>query len=215
MSSPIVSVTTPSGAIVDPKTGTAVFAFVKWMQQVGQLLNKAFSSGGVLVPTSIPTPTPTSLGGVLSAGPLNHQWINEIDVTGTPHLNQPAFLDIAGLAAPSQVPPLSLLNGSVTPSQVPVLSLLNGAVTAAQVPPLSALTGSVTASQVPALSLLSGSVTASQVPALSLLTGQITTSQLPPSGQTVVITTAKLTTGGANGSMTFTDGILTAEVAAT
>lgn len=33
-------------------------------------------------------------------------------------------------------------------------------------------------------------------------------------GQTVVITTAKLTTGGAQGSMTFTNGILTAQVPA-
>lgn len=33
--------------------------------------------------------------------------------------------------------------------------------------------------------------------------------------QSVVIMTAKLTPGGTNGSMTFTNGILTAEVAAT
>lgn len=37
----------------------------------------------------------------------------------------------------------------------------------------------------------------------------------PPAGLTVVITTAKLTGGGANGSMTFTNGVLTARVAAT
>jgi hypothetical protein len=34
-------------------------------------------------------------------------------------------------------------------------------------------------------------------------------------GLTVTITTAKLTTGGVNGSMTFTHGILTAQTAAT
>lgn len=34
-------------------------------------------------------------------------------------------------------------------------------------------------------------------------------------GITVVVTTAKLTGGGANGSMTFTNGILTAQTAAT
>ncbi len=34
-------------------------------------------------------------------------------------------------------------------------------------------------------------------------------------GVTVVITTAKLTGGGANGTMTFTNGILTAQTAAT
>jgi hypothetical protein len=34
-------------------------------------------------------------------------------------------------------------------------------------------------------------------------------------GLTVTITTAKLTTGGVNGSMAFTNGILTAQTAAT
>ena len=34
-------------------------------------------------------------------------------------------------------------------------------------------------------------------------------------GLTVVVATAKLTTGGTNGSMTFTNGVLTAQVAAT
>ncbi len=37
----------------------------------------------------------------------------------------------------------------------------------------------------------------------------------PPAGLTVTITTAKLTGGGANGSMTFTNGVLTAQTPAT
>lgn len=37
----------------------------------------------------------------------------------------------------------------------------------------------------------------------------------PPSGVTTTITTAKLTGGGANGSMTFTNGVLTAQTPAT
>lgn len=37
----------------------------------------------------------------------------------------------------------------------------------------------------------------------------------PPAGITAVITTAKLTGGGANGSMTFTNGVLTAHSDAT
>ncbi len=37
----------------------------------------------------------------------------------------------------------------------------------------------------------------------------------PPAGITGTITTAKLTGGGANGSMTFTNGVLTAHVNAT
>jgi hypothetical protein len=197
---PIVSVTTPNGPIVDIKTGSAVFSFLKWMQQVGQLLNQVFDNQGALSPDSIPFPTSTSLGGVTSAGPVTHQWINSIDSTGTPLLSQPAFTDLSGTAAANQIPPLSALSGSVTAGQVPALSALNGSVTPAQVPPLSSL---------------NGSVTAGQVPNLSALNGQITEAQLPASGQNVTIITAKLTTGGANGSMTFTNGILTAQVQAT
>lgn len=37
----------------------------------------------------------------------------------------------------------------------------------------------------------------------------------PPAGITAVIATAKLTGGGANGSMTFTNGVLTARTDAT
>jgi len=213
-SKPIVSATTPTGPLVDTKTGTGVSAFVKWMQNVGALLNQVFSNGGMLSPDSIPFPTATSLGGVESAGPVNHEWINAINGLGEPQLAQPGFPDLAGIAAPSQVPPLSLLNGSVTAAQVPALSSLSGSVTASQVPPLSGLDGSVTASQVPPLSALSGSVTASQVPALSALTGNITSSQGPTSAFSGTINTAKLTVGGANGTMTFTNGILTSQVAA-
>lgn len=75
-------------------------------------------------------------------------------------------------------------------------------------------TGAFTASQ-PAFTDISGTATAAQVPALSALNGQITTSQLPASGLSVTITTAKLTGLGSNGSMTFTNGILTAQTPAT
>ena len=59
-----------------------------------------------------------------------------------------------------------------------------------------------------------GAFTATQ-PAFTDISGQITTGQLPASGLSVTITTAKLTVGGTQGSMTFTTGILTTQVAAT
>ena len=77
-----------------------------------------------------------------------------------------------------------------------------------------ATTGAFTQSQ-PAFSDVSGSATAAQVPALSALTGQITEAQLPSAGLTVVITTAALTSLGAQGSQTFVNGILTSQVQAT
>jgi hypothetical protein len=55
---------------------------------------------------------------------------------------------------------------------------------------------------------VTGLATVAHTGAYSDLTGK-------PTGLTVTITTAKLTTGGTNGSMTFTNGILTAQTQAT
>jgi len=50
---------------------------------------------------------------------------------------------------------------------------------------------------------------------LSYVGGTLTNTVVVPSGLSVTITTAKLTLAGANGSMTFTDGLLTSQTAAT
>lgn len=52
-------------------------------------------------------------------------------------------------------------------------------------------------------------------PVFADIAGQITTAQLPPDGITATVTTAKLTTLGANGSMDFVNGILVSQVQAT
>ena len=96
----------------------------------------------------------------------------------------------------------------------PIVPVTFGAVAHEWLNSYNAATGAFTATQ-PAFSDISGVATVAQVPALSSLTGQITTSQLPASGLSLTITTAKLTTGGTQGSMTYTNGILTAQVAAT
>jgi len=184
--SPIVSVSTPTGPLVDIKTGLATFAFLKWLQNIGQLINKVFDNTGAISPDAIPFPTSTSLGGIVTAGPSANQWVNAIDGTGTPQLSQPSFQNLSGTATPAQIPALSALSGSVNPAQVPPLSDLNGAVTASQVPPLSVLSGQITAGQIPAGLGFGGT-----------------------------IVTAKLTVGGANGSMTFSNGFLVSQVPAT
>jgi hypothetical protein len=59
-------------------------------------------------------------------------------------------------------------------------------------------------------------LTTAQVTAIATNTSDIATIQAEiAAGLTVTITTANLTTGGVNGSMTFTSGILTAQTAAT
>ena len=64
----------------------------------------------------------------------------------------------------------------------------------------------------PAFTDISGTATAGQIPAISTLSGQITTTQLPASGLSATVALAKLTTLGADGSATYTNGILTAYV---
>lgn len=185
--SAIVSVNTPTGQLIDIKTGMATFPFTKWLQNIGQVINQAFDNQVTLSPNSIPYPTTTTLGGILASAEIIHEWVDSIDSNGAAHLSQPSFSDLTGSAIAGQLPSLSGLSGSVTPSQVPQLSQL------------------------------AGSVTSSQVPTLDLLAGQITDVQLPSGllGITVTIATAKLTVAGTNGSMSFINGILQAQVAAT
>ena len=51
---------------------------------------------GVAAPAQIPTPTATTIGGVESIGPVAHEWIDEIDTSGVPHLSQPDYSDLTG-----------------------------------------------------------------------------------------------------------------------
>ncbi len=62
----------------------------------------AQSASPTINSTALPTPGPASLGGVTSAGPIAHQWINTIATTGIPALSQPAFTDISGTLGTSQ-----------------------------------------------------------------------------------------------------------------
>lgn len=222
--------------IVD-SDGNATFFFIKILQGWDTKLQNGLNQiGQILQP--IPSATPIDghtegIGvtlqfldgsGVVLAGGidfarayLNKNTDNIADGAGSPLAGGRA----AGLALVTSHPVPEahkwvngLVAGVFTKTQ-PAFADISGTAAAAQVPPLSALSGSVTAAQVPPLSALSGSVTAAQVPSLSALSGRITTGQLPASGLSVTITTAKLTVGGTNGSQTFTNGILTAQVQAT
>jgi hypothetical protein len=120
-----------------------------------------------------------------------HEWLNSYNAsTGAFTATQPAFSDISGVVAASQLPN-------------PTLSALGG------VEAVSAIShqwvNSINTSGVPQLSQ----------PAFTDVSGQITTAQLPAGLFSGTITTARLTTGGTNGSMTFLNGSLSSQVAAT
>lgn len=106
--------------------------------------------------------------------------------------------------SPAQVSYTDISGTPVMPHDAPVVlhQWVNG---------FSAATGEFTESQ-PDFRDLSGSATAAQIPSLNNLSGQITTAQLPASGFTGSATLAKLTSGGANGSLTIQNGIITAVV---
>jgi hypothetical protein len=97
---------------------------------------------------------------------------------------------------------------------IPVVPINTPAIAHEWLNSYNAETGAFTQTQ-PAFTDISGTATAAQVPALSALTGQITESQLPSAGLSVTITTAMLTPTGTEGSLTFTNGILTAQTPAT
>lgn len=133
--------------------------------------------------------TPTIVPGNMPA--IAHEWLNSYDsTTGAFTATQPAFTDISGIATSAQLPfPTATTIGGVE-SAAPVAHEWVDSISTAGVPHLSQ-------------------------PSFADFSGNLTTSQLPLAGLSVTITTAKLTVGGANGSQTFTNGILTAQVQAT
>jgi len=62
----------------------------------------------------LPFPSSSVIGGVLSYTSPAHQWINQISTVGSPSSTQPAFSDISGSIAVSQVNPVTGSAGSPT-----------------------------------------------------------------------------------------------------
>jgi len=56
---------------------------------------------------ALPNPTASTLGGVESLAPVTSKWVNTISTSGVPSATQPAFTDISGTAATSQMPALN------------------------------------------------------------------------------------------------------------
>jgi hypothetical protein len=109
------------------------------------------------------------------------------------------------------VPPQTI--AAVTSKWLNSYTESTGLFTATQ-PAFSDLSGQIAPStQMPASGVTAGSYTLSSVTVNA--EGLVTAAASGPTGLSVTITTAKLTTLGANGSMTYTAGILTAQTPAT
>lgn len=86
---------------------------------------------GTLPAAQLPNPTLTTLGGVEAIAAVTHQWINSISNLGVPALSQPAFTDISGSVAATQMPALT---GDVTSTAGTVATTISaGAVTGGKI----------------------------------------------------------------------------------
>ncbi len=168
----------------------------------------------------------------LTFAAVAHEWLNSYNAaTGLWTAAQPSFTDISGVAAVTQggtgTATLTPASGTISYAGNPGASSMailanycamvayDGTNWWAWTEPIVPVTfGAVAHEWLTGYNAATGAFTAAQ-PAFSDISGQITSGQLPSSGLSVTITTAKLTTGGANGSQTFTNGQLTAQVQAT
>lgn len=225
----VVSSTTPTGPLVN-KDGTATYALVKWMQNMGTTINGAFDSKGNYQgpigkkATIDGRSTLASIvqyidtGGIVT-GPgidfarayLNKDTDHITDGTGNPLAGGKAAY--IALVSPAPTVGQTIRYDGINWKHV-AIAVAKAANASQWLNSYDATTGNFSSTQ-PAFTDISGVAAPAQVPPLSSLLGQITTAQLPSSGLSVTIATAKLTTGGANGSMTFTNGILTAQTPAT
>ncbi len=201
----VVSNTTPNGQLVDAQ-GRATQAFLKWMQGIGTTVNLGFDQNGNYQgpigaratingrSTLASIVQHISTGGVVQAAGIDF---------ALPYLNKDTDHITDGTGSPLQGGRAAEI-ALVTNPPVPEASKW-----------VKGFVGGVFTKTQPTFPDIAGTATAAQVPALSALNGQITDAQLPADGISVTITTAQLTPLGSQGSMTFTNGLLTAETPAT
>ncbi len=87
------------GALTVTKTNGVAFA----ASATTDTTDASNITSGTLDSTLLPTPTNTTLGGVKSNSTVSHEFVTNIDTTGTPQLAQPAFSDLSGNIDVSQM----------------------------------------------------------------------------------------------------------------
>lgn len=85
----------------------------KFLTQTGTGTISAVPAWGVLVGADLPNPSSSTLGGIQSIAAVSSNWIRSISTSGVPAQSQPAFTDISGSVASTQMPALT---GDVTTS---------------------------------------------------------------------------------------------------
>lgn len=186
----VVSNTTPNGPLVD-KDGRATRSFLKWLQNIGQTVNSGFDQDGNY---QGPIGTRATIAG------------RRFLATIVQHLSD------AGIIEPAGLPPATTTEqGAVI---LPAGATSNTLGTAAIQPATAFDPAGAAAAAQAAAQTYADTVAATAQSNANAYTNSAITSAFSP-GQNVTITTAKLTLAGANGSMTFTNGLLTSQTQAT
>jgi hypothetical protein len=112
-------VTVINGALLLPKANPAWTGMMSTPLTASQFVKTDGSSNltsGIIGGSDLPNPSASTLGGIESYVAVTHQWINTISTSGVPSSSQPAFSDISGSIANSQLPVPSQATwpGSVT-----------------------------------------------------------------------------------------------------
>jgi hypothetical protein len=91
-----------------PSSGVSASSITTGTLAAAQLPSTGVSASsittGTLPAARLPAPTSSTLGGIQSVAAVAHQWVNSVSTAGVPALSQPAFTDISGTAATSQLP---------------------------------------------------------------------------------------------------------------
>jgi hypothetical protein len=200
-----VSNTTPTGVIVN-SDGTATYAFLQWLRNVGQAINLNFDPKGNY---QGPIGLRATIGGraTLASIVANIDTNGVVEASGIDfaraYLNKDTDHIADGFGSPLAGGREAYTALVVSPPTVEPHKFVTG------------LLGGVFVKSQPGFADVSGTADPGQVPNLSALTGQITTGQLPTGGFTGTIITAQLTTLGTQGSATYVNGWLQSQVAAT
>lgn len=128
--------------------------FVEHNQLYFQLTDHTYQGPFTLQATSLPTPTPHTLGGVNSYGPVVHQFITQINTDGSIESAQPEFDDLLGTLSSSQLP---------TPTPHTLGAVESHAAISHQFITQIGTDGTITSAQ-PAFTDISGTVAAAQLP---------------------------------------------------
>jgi hypothetical protein len=131
------------------------------------LTNKSIAASeitsGTLSSSLLPTPTTSALGGIEAINAVSHQWISYIDASGIPHLAQPAFTDISGSVASTQMPALTgdvtMSAGSTTTTVGHVNGVSYGTAPSTNTVPVVTAANNITYEAVPNAALAYSSIT--------------------------------------------------------